>query len=460
MKLENLHSVYFLGIGGIGMSAIARWFHANGYAVSGYDKTPTALTNTMQEEGIEIHFEDAISNIPSEVREDVNGSLIIFTPAIPKDLKLYNHFLDNGYEVYKRSQVLGMLTESKFTIAVAGTHGKTTTSSMVAHILKSAGVDCSAFVGGIMTNYDSNLIIGTKNEAIVVEADEFDRSFLTLHPDIAIITATDADHLDIYGNKDSLKESFQDFIMNIKEDGHLFIEEKAASELDLTQFENINIQTYALESGEITASNLQIKEAKFQFDYQSSDRKVSGLSLSMPGYHNVSNAVAAISASKGLVKNAIDIAKGMASYAGVKRRFEYIINTKNLVMIDDYAHHPEEITALLKSVKGMYPDREITVVFQPHLFTRTRDFMDGFGESLSLADHVLLLDIYPARELPIEGVTSDIVGKLVDAKTVARYKMEDVLEYFDENTPNLVLTVGAGDIDTLVLPIKEKLLNI
>lgn len=459
MKLENLHSVYFLGIGGIGMSAIARWFHANGYAVSGYDKTQTVLTQAMQDEGIEIHFEDAIANIPDEVKADVNGSLIIYTPAIPNDLKLYNHFLDNGFEVYKRSQVLGMLTESKFTIAVAGTHGKTTTSSMVAHLLKSAGVDCSAFVGGIMTNYESNLIIGTKNDAIVVEADEFDRSFLTLHPDVAIITATDADHLDIYGDKESLKESFQDFIKNIKKGGQLFIEEKAASELDLAAFDDINIETYALQSDAIGINNLKINGSRFEFDYSSKDKEVKGLSLAMPGYHNVSNAVGAISASKGLIENAEDIASGLASYQGVKRRFEYIINTDDLVFIDDYAHHPEEITALLESVKGMYPHEEITVVFQPHLFTRTRDFFEGFAQSLSLADHVVLLDIYPARELPISGINSDIISDLIDAKTVARYQMVDMLEYFEANKPNLVLTVGAGDIDTLVLPLKEKLLN-
>ena len=457
MKIEQVHSVFFLGIGGIGMSAIARWFHANGYHVSGYDKTRTSLTDALRLEGIEIYFEDAIANIPSLVKEDVSGSLIIYTPAIPKDLKLYKHFLDNGYEIYKRSQVLGMLTQSSFTIAVAGTHGKTTTSSMIAHLLKSAGVDCSAFVGGIMTNYNSNLLIGSGNAVIVVEADEFDRSFLTLHPDIAIITAADADHLDIYGNKEALKASFQDFIRNIKPNGKLFIEEKAASQLDLSLFDNISIKKYGLDSKHIHAEELSIEGANFSFNYTSSTKRVNELSLTMPGYHNVSNALAAISATLAVTNATTSLPAGLKSYAGVKRRFEFIIKTNDLVMIDDYAHHPEEITALLTSVRSMYPDREITVVFQPHLFSRTRDFMEGFGESLSLANHVLLLDIYPARELPIPGVSSDLVAKHIHAESVRRYHMADVLDYFEVNKPNLVLTVGAGDIDTLVEPIKHKL---
>ncbi|UXP30745.1 UDP-N-acetylmuramate--L-alanine ligase [Reichenbachiella agarivorans] len=457
MKLEEVHSVYFLGIGGIGMSAIARWFHANGYFVSGYDKTSTVLTKQLETEGIVIHYTDDVSLISDKIKSDKVGSLIIFTPAVPKDLKELAYFRAEGFEVFKRSQVLGMLTQSKFTIAVAGTHGKTTTSSMVAHLLKSIGVDCSAFIGGIMTNYNSNLLIGTNDEVMVVEADEFDRSFLTLHPDIAIITATDADHLDIYGDRNALKDSFKDFIKNIKANGTLFLEEKVAKDLDIHSLENVSVVTYGLKEGQIKSTNLTIDNGDFYFDWVSANREIKNLKLAMPGFHNVSNALAALSAVSGFEDSDEKIKAGLASYKGVKRRFEYIIKSADCVFIDDYAHHPEEIRALLESVRAIYPDREITVVFQPHLFSRTRDFMDGFAESLSLADHVVLLDIYPARELPIEGITSDVIKEKINTKSVHSYVKDDVLDYFEAHQPDLVLTVGAGDIDTLVLPIKQKL---
>lgn len=457
MKLEHIHSVYFIGIGGIGMSALARWFHANGFAVTGYDKTSTSLTEKLVEEGIAIHFEDNVDLIPEKVKNEKEGALIIYTPAVPKDLGEYQFFIENGFELFKRSQVLGMLTESKFTIAVAGTHGKTTTSSMIAHLLKSAGVDCSAFVGGIMTNYDSNLLIGTNNDVMVVEADEFDRSFLTLHPDVAIITATDADHLDIYGSKDALKDSFNAFIKNIKANGKLFIEEKVAHELELNPNGNIGVETYGLNGGKVTVEHLIVADAKFNFNYKSEARNIKGFELAMPGYHNVSNAIAALASVSSTVESDEALVQGLNSYRGVKRRFEYIINSDDLVFIDDYAHHPEEIKALLESVKALYPGKKITAIFQPHLFTRTRDFVDGFADSLSMADDVILLDIYPARELPIEGVTSDIIKEKMTLKNVNRYVKDDVLAYFDQNTPEVLLTVGAGNIDTLVSPIKHLL---
>ena len=457
MKLEHLHSVYFIGIGGIGMSALARWFHANGYTVTGYDKTSTVLTEKLIDEGISIHFEDNIDLIPERVKNEKDGALVIYTPAVPKNLGEYQYFIENGYELYKRSQVLGMLTESKFTIAVAGTHGKTTTSSMIAHLLKSAGVDCSAFVGGIMTNYDSNLLIGTNNDVMVVEADEFDRSFLTLHPDVAIITATDADHLDIYGSKDSLKDSFNDFIKNIKANGKLFIEEKVAHELELNPNGNIGVETYGLKGGDITADHLVVADAKFNFSFKSNTRNINGFELAMPGYHNVSNAIAALASVSGSVESDEDLVNGLNTYRGVKRRFEYVINREDLVFIDDYAHHPEEIRALLESVHALYPDKRVTALFQPHLFTRTRDFVDGFADSLSLANEVILLDIYPARELPIEGVTSDIIKDKMTIDRVHRFVKDDALSYFEAHTPEVLLTVGAGNIDTLVSPIKHLL---
>lgn len=458
MKLENVHSVFFLGIGGIGMSAIARWFHANGFAVSGYDKMSTELTGRLESEGMVIQYVDEINLVSSEIINSKESSLVIYTPAIPKNLNIFNFFEDNGYEIYKRSQALGMLTESKFTIAVAGTHGKTTTSSMIAHLLRSAGVDCSAFIGGIMTNYDSNLLIGTHNDVMVVEADEFDRSFLTLRPDVAVITSTDADHLDIYGDKDALKESFNEFIQNIKENGKLFIEEKVVSDLN-TAGKNLKVQSYGLNNGNIHAKDLLINEGTFNFDYTSDTGQLTGLELSVPGFHNVSNAVAAIASVYELIEDKEFIVSGIDAYKGVKRRFEYHIKSDEVVLIDDYAHHPEEIVALLMSARAMYPNDEITIVFQPHLYTRTRDFSLGFSQSLSLADHVVLLDIYPARELPISGVTSDMLIGNIEAKSITSYKKEDVLDYFDTHKPRVVLTVGAGDIDTLVLPIKEKLIK-
>jgi len=457
MKLENLHSVYFMGIGGIGMSALARWFHANGFAVTGYDKTPTVLTEKLIEEGIAIHFEDNVNLIPEKVKNEREGALVIYTPAIPQNLGEYQFFINEEFEIYKRSQVLGMLTESKYTIAVAGTHGKTTTSSMIAHLLKSAGVDCSAFVGGIMTNYDSNLLIGVNNDVMVVEADEFDRSFLTLHPDVAIITATDADHLDIYGSKDALKDSFNAFIKNIKANGKLFIEEKVANQLELNPNGNIGVKTYGLTDGDISVDHLNIANAKFSFDYKSEGRNIQGFALAMPGFHNVSNAVAAIASVSSSIESDMELVNGLNAYKGVKRRFEYVINTENLVFIDDYAHHPEEINALLNSVRALYPNKKITVIFQPHLFSRTRDFVDGFAESLAKADEVILLDIYPARELPIEGVTSEIIRERMRLSNVKTFVKDDVLAHFDDNTPEVLLTVGAGNIDTLVSPIKHLL---
>lgn len=456
MNLESIHSVYFLGIGGIGMSALARWFHANGYEVAGYDKTATTLTDQLVKEGIKIHYEDDIQQIPDKIKTDKNAALIIYTPAVPKQLGEYQYFINNGYELFKRSQVLGMLTESRYTIAVAGTHGKTTTSSMIAHLLKSAGVDCSAFVGGIMTNYDSNLLIGIDNKVIVVEADEFDRSFLTLHPDVAIITATDADHLDIYGSRDSLKDSFNAFIKNIKADGSLFVEEKVADGLNLNPNGNIKVCTYGINGGDIKTSGVNIEQSRFVFDYLSGDDHVKGLALAMPGYHNVSNALAAISSVRDLVSDK-QLVDGIGSYQGVKRRFEYILQREDLVFVDDYAHHPEEIRALLESVRALYPGKKITAIFQPHLYSRTRDFVEGFAESLSLADEVILLDIYPARELPIEGVTSAIIREKMTIEHVSTYVKDDVLAWFDEHTPEVLLTIGAGNIDTLVKPIKQKL---
>ncbi len=457
MKLNEIHSVYFVGIGGIGMSALARWFKANGYFVAGYDKTQTPLTNSLQTEGISIHFSDDVNLIPQEVKNSPEKSLIVHTPAVPVDHSEYAFFQQKGYTIMKRSQVLGELTKKNFTIAIAGTHGKTTTSSIVAHILKASGVNCTAFVGGIMANYNSNLIIGTeaKDAVIVVEADEFDRSFLTLHPDIAVVTAVDADHLDIYGSGDALKDSFKAFISNINTKGKLFIEEKAGQKIDIQSSDSLQVECYGLSSQNIHAENIEPTDGAFAFTYTRQDKSIEGLHLALPGFHNVENSLAAISVARELQLSDEHIETGIASYRGVKRRFEYIIKTAQLVYIDDYAHHPEEITALLKSVRALFPNKKITAVFQPHLFTRTRDFAGGFSESLSLADEVVLLDIYPAREKPIEGVNSAMLlnAIAVDNKYVS--SKENLISNLKKHQPEVLLTIGAGDIDALVQPIKE-----
>lgn len=456
MNLEKIHSVYFIGIGGIGMSALARWFKHNGKRVSGYDKTETDLTKRLTNEGIDIHFTDEISLIGAEVKANTETSLIIYTPAIPKGHSEFNWFMDNGFEVLKRSQVLGVITQNMRSVAVAGTHGKTTTSSMVAHLLKAAGFDVAGFLGGISANYDTNMILNETDEAIaVIEADEYDRSFLTLHPEWAVVTAADADHLDIYGHKDALKDSFREFISKIKKEGKLFVKNEIATELVTDK--DLNYEGYALTDASITAENIRFEDASFIFDYKNGEKVIEGIRLNVPGYHNVENMLAAISVSRHLGANDESIRKGVESYKGVKRRFEFILKTDDLIYVDDYAHHPVEITALLKSVRDLFSGRKITAVFQPHLFSRTRDFAEEFSVSLSLADEVILLDIYPARELPMEGVNSEMLldGISVEKKMIS--SKERLIENIKACKPEVLLTIGAGDIDKLVQPIKNAL---
>jgi UDP-N-acetylmuramate--alanine ligase len=458
VKLKNIHSVYFLGIGGIGMSALARWFKHNGKAVSGYDKTETVLTKQLQAEGISIHFEDNIELIDGKVKSSKEDALIIYTPAIPKEHKEWNWFQTEGYSVMKRSQVLGLITKNMISVAVAGTHGKTTTSSMIVHLMKTAGIDCTGFLGGIATNYGTNMIMNEqKNSIAVIEADEFDRSFLTLKPDAAVVTAIDADHLDIYGNKDALKESFADFVSSIENKGKLFAKQGVGKEI-LRDSGRIQHVSYAIEGADITAANLRIDGAAFVFDYSDGKKVIKGLRLNVPGYHNVENALAAISVTKYFGADDDSIKEGISSYQGVKRRFEYVIKTDKLVFIDDYAHHPVEIESLLRSVRDLYPNKKITAVFQPHLFSRTRDFAEGFSESLGLADEVILLDIYPARELPIEGITSEMLVENIKVEKKMVCQKADLIEQIKAWKPEVLLIIGAGDIDKLVEPIKTELL--
>jgi len=451
MELQNIKRVYLIGIGGIGMSGLARYFHHLGCIVCGYDKTSTELTTELHNEGIQIIFDDNAEWIPMSFRQPDACTLIIFTPAIPKDSQVLNFFKDRGFELFKRSQVLGLISKGKYTVAIAGTHGKTTTSTMVAHILKDSGVDCSAFLGGIASNYNSNVLYG-KNDIVVVEADEYDRSFLTLYPNIAVITSMDADHLDIYGDHSHLTDSFKLFASQIKEGGVLI--HKQGLPLDTGY-------TYSIkEAADATATNIRIENGSFYFDFKNADADIKDIQLGIPGFHNVENATAAIEATLRLGVSADAVKSALASFRGVHRRFEYIVKNENRIYIDDYAHHPEELRAAINSVKKLYPNKKLVTIFQPHLFTRTRDFVDGFAEVLDMTDELILLDIYPARELPIEGVDSNMILSRMKLANKRILSKQDTIEAIKNEQPELLLTVGAGDIDQLVEPLKHALTNV
>ncbi len=474
IQLENLKYIYFIGIGGIGMSAIARWFAHNGKIVAGYDKTQTPLTQNLENEGITIHFEDNVDKIPKEMREFPDETLVVITPAVPVSHSELLFFQRNHYTILKRAAVLGLLTHSLKTIAVAGTHGKTTTSTMIAHLLKEGGINCTAFLGGISANFNSNLLvndINNKSEVwAVVEADEFDRSFLHLHPTIAVVTSTDADHLDIYGEKKELEKSFGDFVSQIKENGTLYAQTTIADSVKnaIKKEEHIKVIEYSFDkqtqiyAQNIKLDNLQKDSCRFDFVDTIKNEKIENLQLFMPGFHNVENMCAAIAVARKLGISLDKIRDAVANFKGVKRRFEYVFRSEKIIYIDDYAHHPTEISALLSSINHLYPNKKVTAIFQPHLFSRTRDFREGFAESLSLQnpeDELILLDIYPARELPIEGITSDII--LEGAKTKNKILLSDnqLLTYIENKISNneieILLTVGAGNIDNFVVPISK-----
>lgn len=451
ISLKDIQEVYFIGIGGIGMSAIARYFNYQGVKVSGYDKTATPLTKQLEEEGIQVYFSEDIDRIPKMV------DLVVYTPAIPATHAELQYYQNKGYAVKKRAEVLGIITKDAFTIAVAGSHGKTTVASMITHLLKHSGYDCTAFVGGIMSNYNANFVFG-KNKVIVVEADEYDRSFLQLHPDIAIITAVDTDHLDIYQNKTAIEEAFRQFIYQIKDNGQLILK---LNELSINRLQKYDIYTYHLNDiiANLHASNLHIKKHSYLYDLKTPKNIYENMCLNIGGQHNVENSIAAVSVALLLGIAPQKIKAALASFTGIKRRFEYIIQQENRLMIDDYAHHPREIDALLKSVKQLYPTKKITAIFQPHLYSRTRDLAIEFAESLSIADEVILLDIYPAREQPITGVTTALIyDKIVGAKKIWCRK-EEVLTQLTNKDIEILLTIGAGDIDTLINPIKNYLLT-
>ncbi|MBC5839969.1 MAG: UDP-N-acetylmuramate--L-alanine ligase [Flavobacteriaceae bacterium] len=445
MNLNQIHNVFFIGIGGIGMSALARYFKNIGKEVSGYDKTATALTTELIESGINIHFEDRIDLIPEGYNQD--NTLVIVTPAVPKAHLQWNYFLEKGYELKKRAEVLGIITKDTFCFAVAGTHGKTTTSSILGHILYECGVDVTAFIGGIVENYNSNLI-GTGKTVTVVEADEFDRSFLHLHPNIACITSMDADHLDIYGTSDAIEESFVEFANKVSDKSKLFI----TTELPL---EGTTVAVN--EDAVYKAFNVRIAEGSYLFDIETPNGVLKDFRFSLPGRHNLMNALMAIAMAINFGSPTDAIAVALASFKGVRRRFSYQIQTDSLVYIDDYAHHPTEINAVHQAVRELYPDKKVLAVFQPHLFSRTSDFSDDFAKSLSNFDEIILLDIYPARELPMEGITSEWLLSKIENDNKKLVSKEDLIESILESDAAIIVTIGAGDIGELVGPIKTAL---
>lgn len=448
--INKIKVVYFLGIGGIGMSAIARFFKAKGAVVAGYDKTPTALTDELIKEGIAVHFDESIETLPENI------DLVVYTPAIPAEHKEFVFFNEKGFNIRKRSEVLGMITRETFTIAVSGTHGKTTITSMIAHILKQSKKDIISFIGGISKNYNTNLILSENITIAVVEADEFDRSFLQLRPDYAIISSMDADHLDIYGSRDFLIESFRLFASQVKENGKLFLKKK----LELPGISAETISYSAKEKADYYAANIRVENGCFHYNICCPDNINISVKTVVPGLHNVENAIVATAIALNLGVSPAGIKKALQSYSGVVRRFDFRIKEKNLVFIDDYAHHPEEIKACIAAVRELYPGKKITGVFQPHLFTRTRDLAEDFAESLAKLDELILLDIYPARELPVEGVTSEMLLDKIIMENKMLCQKENLIEVLIRKEPEVLITIGAGDIDQLVEPIEKSLKNI
>lgn len=464
--LDKVKEVYFIGIGGIGMSAIARYFHSRGVKVSGYDKTETELTKELIAEGIPVHYTEDLSLAPKE------PDFIVYTPAIPAEHTELVNYTNTGASVVKRSDVLQIISKDSFNICVAGTHGKTTISTMIAHVLRHSGYGCNAFLGGIAVNYDTNFWSSETNTT-VIEADEYDRSFLKLDPDVAVISAMDADHLDIYGDEATMQDAFIAFGNKISAEGLLL------HKFGLKRMKEIGVQkkwSYSLgnQSADVYASDIRISEGGYQFNLQVPGVFIQGIDLRIGGMHNVENAVAAAAVAHSLDIDGEKIKEAIGSFRGVRRRFEYVIAPKKQkeggyiypVLVDDYAHHPEELRALLQSAKRLFPQRKVTVIFQPHLFTRTRDFAEGFAETLSIADKVVLLPIYPARELPIEGVTSEMILDKIEGKQKEVVKKEDLLSWaqqyagkINKEFGEVIITAGAGDIDKLVEPLKKIIEN-
>lgn len=457
MEIPSYKYVYLVGVGGIGMSALARYFNHQGFKVAGYDRTVTELTRALASEGVDVHYDDSISLIPSDFRSNPADTLVIYTPAIPSDHSELNYLIANGFKVIKRSVALGVIAASKRTLGVAGTHGKTTTSTLLSHLLMEALGGVNAFLGGIAKNYSTNLLL-SKNDVLVAEADEFDRSFLQLFPNAAVITSTDADHLDIYGSHEAVLRSFADFINQIKPGGALVL--KQGVEVPLENKE-IAVYRYSIdEGGDFHAENIvRNSNGTYTFDIITPKTRIEACTLGVPGWINVENAIAAVALALTVTDDTEALKRALASFGGVKRRFDFYINTPTITFLDDYAHHPEELRASISSVKSMFPNRRVCGIFQPHLYTRTRDFAEGFAQSLSLLDEVILLDIYPARELPIEGVSSEIIFEKITASNKVLITKSELLDVLSKRDIDVLMTVGAGDIDKLVEPIAEMLKN-
>jgi UDP-N-acetylmuramate--alanine ligase len=456
IDIKNIQKIYFIGIGGIGMSNLARYCHGKNILVSGYDKTHTILTGQLEEEGIAVHYEEDMEQAPKD------ADVVVYTPAVPKEHRELVYYQQNGYAVIKRSDLLGMITQDSFNICIGGTHGKTTTTTMVAHILRHSGYGCNAFLGGIAANYNSNFW-SSDNNVCVVEADEYDRSFLKLSPDIAVISSMDADHLDIYGTAEAMEQAFVDFSTKVKPGGLLISRFGLPRSNELVADRHISYSSNDT-AADIYAADIKMAGGGYKFDIISNGPTIKEIELHMGGLHNIENAVAAIAVAIELSIDAEKIKAALAAFKGVKRRFEYIIapgTESETVMIDDYAHHPEELRALITGAQSLFPGKKCTVIFQPHLFSRTKDHADGFAEVLSLADEVLLLPIYPARELPMEGVSSEMIAERIAGGKAVCVSKEGLLERIDGSEIyggsrlQLVITAGAGDIDTLVQPIKQ-----
>ncbi len=448
--------VFFLGIGGIGMSAIAQWFSKLGLTVEGYDRTESDITRKLQDMGIKISFTDNVNAVSQSFKDEVDNSLVIYTPAIPKDNKIFNYFLNGNYTILKRSQILSELVSQKHTIAVAGTHGKTSISSMLAYLLSETDRSCSAFLGGVVKNFDSNVLINPHSDLMVVEADEFDRSFLTLFPQTAVVSAIDADHLDIYKDHDDMVKTFHQFVNQVSDGGNVLV--KKGVELDKTANKNVEYYTYsATDKADFYAENIRIEDGMYCFNIVSPFGQIEDFRLGVPGLYNVENAVAAIGAALLNKADADDLKKALANYSGVKRRFDIQLKTNKTILIDDYAHHPTEIETCIKSVRHLYPNKTIAGVFQPHLFSRTRDFLDGFAHSLDLLDKALLIPIYPAREKPIEGITSKAILDKMTLPNKALCEYNEAVNQISKIQADIYLIMGAGDIDRLVLPIAKRL---
>ncbi len=455
MRLNDIRHVYFIGIGGIGMSAIARYFLARGKKVSGYDRTRTVLTGTLENEGMSVHYTDDVSMVPADI------DLVVYTPAIPADHQELNHIRKSGMPLFKRSEVLGLISNEKRSIGVAGTHGKTTTSTMTAHVLKTGGIDISAFLGGIAVDYNSNFIIG-KSDVVVLEADEYDRSFLRLSPFIASISSMDPDHLDIYGDREQMIETgYKAYASKVRDNGYLIIREGLLNEFSVGELlkmygRGITVLEYGYsEKAQVRISNVGVENGKYRFDYQGPGGNFEKISLNLAGSHNVENATVAVTVALLLGVEEAGIREALDGFKGIQRRFEKVIDTHDLVYIDDYAHHPGELRVAIDAARILYPGRKITGIFQPHLYSRTNDFADGFAEELDKLDEILLMDIYPARELPMEGVSSEMIFKRMKNPEVKLVTKETVMDELKKKRPEILMTLGAGDIDTFVPKIKE-----